>query len=58
MAVLRIPGHELNKVMREIDSQIIETEQLLKKIDFNLTVTKNLLRILKCDDEEKTDPRY
>lgn len=52
MAVLRLPGQELDRLMREIDLQITKTEELAKKIDFNTTVTRNLLRILKHAHEK------
>jgi hypothetical protein len=55
MAVLRLAGQELDKLLRDIDLQILKTEELFKKIDFNITIAKNLLRILKHAHETKTD---
>jgi hypothetical protein len=54
MAVLRLPGQELDKLMRDIDLQMSKTEELFKQIDFNITITKNLLRVLKYAHEKKT----
>ena len=55
MAILRLPGQEFDKLMRDIDLQMLKTEELSKKIDITVSITKNLLRILKHSHEKKTD---
>jgi hypothetical protein len=49
MAVLRIPGQELDNLMRDINRQV-------EKIEFEFGVTKNLIIILqKAHEKTKTD---
>ena len=48
MAILRLPGKELDKLCRDLDHQI-------EKLEFEFTVTRNLLRILKKANESRTN---
>lgn len=47
MAVLRIPGAELERIMRDIDCQF-------KKIDAEISITKELVNIIQKANERET----
>jgi hypothetical protein len=58
MAVLRIPGKELDRIMRDITTQHEQIEKLFSELDFRITITKHNLRILKHAHETKTDQNH